>query len=63
MPSLPAIAPPPLPAIAAPALPKMPKAPKVEIPAPPVSYWPLILTLTVLFFVAVLMVLYFVLKH
>jgi len=63
MPSLPVIAPPPLPAIAAPALPKMPKAPKVEIPAPPVSYWPLILTLTVLFFVAVLLVLYFVLKH
>ena len=63
MPSLPAISPPPMPAIAAPAPPKLPKAPKVEVPAPPVSYWPLILTLTVLFFVAVLLVLYFVLKH
>jgi hypothetical protein len=52
-----------MPAIAAPAPPKLPKAPKVEVPAPPVSYWPLILTLTVLFFVAVLLVLYFVLKH
>ena len=49
----------------------MPKAPKLEAPkfdaskAPkePVSYWPLILTLTVLFFVAVLLVGYFVLKH
>jgi len=63
MPSLPAIAPPPIPAIAAPAPPKLPKAPKVAIPEAPVSYWPLILTLTVLFFVAVLLVLYFVLKH
>jgi hypothetical protein len=43
--------------------PKPPKLPKVEGAAPPVSYWPLILTLTILFFVAVLLVLYFVLKH
>jgi hypothetical protein len=63
MPSLPAVAPPPMPAIAAPALPKLPKAPKVTIPEPPVSYWPLIVTLTVLFFVAVLLVLFLVLKH
>jgi hypothetical protein len=27
------------------------------------SYWPLIITLTVLFFLAALLVLYFVLKH
>jgi hypothetical protein len=52
-----------MPAIAAPALPKLPKAPKVTIPEPPVSYWPLIVTLTVLFFVAVLLVLFLVLKH
>jgi hypothetical protein len=76
MPSIPvpAMAPPPLPpppvppkpALAAPAAPKAPKlppAPKVAVPEPPVSYWPLVLTLTVLFFIAVLLVLYFVLKH
>lgn len=66
MPSVPAIAPPPMPA--APAMPKMavPPAPKPGKPAIPeatVSYWPLILTLTVLFFIAVLLVLYFALKH
>lgn len=66
MPSVPAIAPPPMPV--APAMPKMaappaPKAAKGAIPQPTVSYWPLILTLTVLFFIAVLLVLYFALKH
>jgi hypothetical protein len=45
------------------AVPKAPKAPKVDVPQTPVSYWPLILTLTVLFFIAALLVLYFVLKH
>ena len=64
---------PPKPAFAAPAAPKMPaapklpaapKAPKVGLAEPPaVSYWPLILILTVLFFAAALLVLYFVLKH
>lgn len=70
---------PPMPKPAAPKMPaaKMPapKMPKIDIPSapkppkegapppPPVSYWPLILTLTVLFFIAVLLVLYFVLKH
>jgi hypothetical protein len=76
MPSMPvpAMAPPPLPpppvppkpALAAPKAPKLPpvpKAPNVAAPEPPVSYWPLVLTLTVLFFIAVLLVLYFVLKH
>jgi hypothetical protein len=48
---------------AAPKLPAAPKVPKVGAPEPPVSYWPLILILTVLFFVGVLLVLYFVLKH
>jgi hypothetical protein len=66
MPTAPAIAPPSMPA--APARPKLaappaPKAPKVGPPEPPVSYWPLILTLTVLFFIAALLVLYFALKH
>jgi len=69
MPPLPAIAPPPMPP--APAIPKFAappppaiKAPKVEPPPkPPVSYWPLVVVLTVLLFIAVLLVLYFVLKH
>lgn len=66
MPPLPAVTPPAMPA--APPMPKMavppaPKAPKVAAPEPPVSYWPLILTLTVLFFIAVLLVLYFALRH
>jgi hypothetical protein len=71
MPSLPALAPPPLhmppappmPKIAVPPPPPVPKPAKVELPQPLVSYWPLILTLTVLFFIAVLLVLYFALKH
>jgi len=64
---------PPKPAFAAPAAPKIPAAPKApaapKVPKvgapepPPVSYWPLILILTVLFFAAVLLVVYFVLKH
>jgi hypothetical protein len=72
-PAMPAMAAPPLPKIPpAPKLapppvkaPKLPKldAPKIDAPKPPVSYWPMVLTLTVLFFVAVLLVLYFVLKH
>jgi hypothetical protein len=45
------------------AVPPAPKPPKDAVPGPPVSYWPLILTLTVLFFIAVLLVLYFALKH
>ena len=36
---------------------------KAGLPEPSVSYWPLILTLTVLFFIAALLVLYFALKH
>ena len=67
MPPLPAITPPPMPAPPPPpkmAAPKAPKAPKMDAPEPPaVSYWPLILTLTVIFFLAALLVLYFVLKH
>jgi len=56
--------PPPMPKMAPPAAPKAPKAPKVGVPEPPpVSYWPLVLTLTVIFFIAVLLVLYFALKH
>ena len=72
--AVPKMAPPPLPpppvapkpAFAAPAAPKppaAPKAPKAGVPEPPVSYWPLILILTVLFFAAALLVLYFVLKR
>ena len=76
MPKVPGIAPPPLPTV--PPLPKLappppvpklkapaaPKVPKVDVPAPPpVSVWPLIITLTVLFFLAVILVLYFVLRH
>jgi hypothetical protein len=44
--------------------PQAPKAPKIDAPEPaPVSLWPLIITLTVLFFLAVILVLYFVLRH
>jgi len=75
MPRIPAPAPPPIPKmppparIAPPCVPKMkapavPKLPKVDAPAPPaVSMWPLIITLTVLFFLAVILVLFFVLRH
>jgi hypothetical protein len=73
MPKIPGIAPPPLPKIpppppmpkiAAPKAPAAPKIPKLDLPAPPpVSYWPLIITLTVLFFLAVILVLFFVLRH
>jgi hypothetical protein len=55
-------APPKLPQLKIPAPPPPPKAPKVAPPSP-VSWWPLIFTLTVIFFVAVLLVLYFWLKH
>jgi hypothetical protein len=67
MPKIPAAAPPPMPK--APPMPKVkapqaPKAPKIDAPAPPpVSLAPLIITLTVLFFLAVILVLYFVLRH
>ena len=68
MPPLPSMAPPPMPP--APAIPKFAapappaiKPPKVKPPKAPVSYWPLVLILTVLLFIAVLLVLYFVLKH
>jgi hypothetical protein len=70
MPKIPGVAPPPMPKIPpVPAMPKVkapqaPKAPKIDAPAPPpVSLWPLIITLTVLFFLAVILVLYFVLRH
>jgi len=59
---------PPKPKVAAPAAPKAPKAPKVDAPkfdapAPPaVSLLPLIIILTVIFSLAVLLVLYFWLK-
>jgi len=49
---------PPMPAAAAP-----PNLPQAEPQAKPVSYWPLILAMTVLFFLAALLVMYFVLKH
>ncbi|MFZ0706709.1 MAG: hypothetical protein WAM71_13970 [Candidatus Korobacteraceae bacterium] len=52
MPGMPAMAPP---AVA---------VPKPQVPPPsPKSYWPLIITLNVLLIVAVLLILYFVLKH
>jgi len=56
--------PPPKPKVAAPAMPKAPKVPNVEAPAPPpVSILPVVITFTVLFFVAVLLVMYFWLKN
>jgi hypothetical protein len=71
-PVLPAVAAPKIPAapqmpkVAAPKIPDLaaPKAPQApDVPKPPVSYLPLILILTVLFFVAAMLVLYFALKH
>jgi hypothetical protein len=53
-----------MPKMTAPKPPAAPKLSKLDAePPPPVSYWPLIITLTVLFFLAALLVLYFVLKH
>jgi len=43
--------------------PAAPKMPRTDAPAPPVSMMPLAIILTALFFLAVLLVLYFVLKH
>ena len=64
IPPPPPIPPAPMPKMSAPKPPAAPKAPKLDAaPPPPVSYWPLIITLTVLFFLAALLVLYFVLKH
>jgi hypothetical protein len=69
MPKAPALTPPKVPQVKMPpapkvAAPKAPKIPKMDAPAPPpVSIMPVVLTLTGLFFVAVLLVLYFVLKH
>jgi len=67
MPAIPRIAPPPMPPMP-PAMPKAapsaPKAPKIDAPSkPPVSMLPLIITLGVVVFLAVVVVLYFVLKH
>ena len=39
------------------------QAPRLDEAKPPVPYWPLVITLTVLFCLAVLLVLYFILKH
>ena len=71
MPKIPGAAPPSMPKAPPPptAMPKVkappaPKAPKIDAPAPPpVSIWPLIITLTVLFFLAVILVLFFALRH
>lgn len=63
-PKMPQVKMPAPPKLAPPAAPKAPKMPKVDAPAPPpVSMMPLVITLTVLFILAVLLVLYFVLKH
>jgi len=70
MPKIPAVAPPPMPKMPPPPpMPKLkappaPKAPKIDAPSPPpVSIWPLIITLTVLFFLAVILVLFFALRR
>jgi len=69
LPKIPAAAPPmpkmpsapPMPKVAAP---KVPKAPKVDVPAPPpVSLLPVVITLGVLFVLAVILVLFFVMRH
>ena len=61
VPAPPRLAPPPMPKAKAP---QVPKAPKIDAPPPPpISMLPLIITLTVLFVLAVILVLYFVLRH
>ena len=57
-PQMPHVPAPPVPGLEPPKAPKLPDAPK-----PPTSLLPLILTFTVLFFVAAMLVLYFALKH
>ena len=58
-PPMPAVPPAPkMPTLSAPKAPQAPDAPK-----PPMSYMPLILAMTVLFFAAAMLVLYFALKH
>ena len=67
MPPVPAYTPPAPPPMPAPVVPPMPAAkmpaPPTPKPAPVASYWPLITVLTVLFFVAAMLVMYFALKH
>lgn len=65
-PKIPAAAPPMPKMPPPPAMPKIaaPPVPKLDVPAAPaISSWPLIITLTVLFFLAVILVLFFALKH
>lgn len=54
--------PPPVPKLTAPPAPKAPKM-DAGMQTPAASYWPLVLTLTILFFIGAIVVLYFVLKH
>jgi len=54
-------APPSIPKIEPPKWPQAPQPP--EVPKAPVSYWPLVLIMNGLFIIAVLLVLYFALKH
>jgi len=63
-PAIPGGATPAMPSVAAPAIaaPSMPTPAAQPSPAPK-SYWPLIITLNVLFILAVLLILYFALKH
>jgi hypothetical protein len=65
MPKIPAVPPPKVPQAKLPPKPKVapPKLPKVDVPPPPVSYVPLVITLAVLLLVAVVVVLFLVLKH
>jgi hypothetical protein len=65
--AMPHLPPPPrMPAMSPLPMPTMPPPPKLGQTPPEgkqVSYWPLILVMTVMFFLAVLLVMYFVLKH
>jgi hypothetical protein len=65
---MPAAATPPPPKIAAPKLPKMPPAPKIppvgaSVPKPKSSYLPMIIILNVSLIIAVLLIVYFAIKH
>ncbi len=65
---MPAAATPPPPKIAAPKLPKMPPAAKIPpvgalVPKPKSSYLPMIIILNVSLIIAVLLIVYFAIKH
>ena len=62
-PVVPGVTPPAMPSFTPPAVAAPPLAPTAQPPVAPKSYWPLIIVLNLLFILAVLLILYFALKH